>query len=128
MDNLQSVPDDLQDGGKGPVEIPEEAFLVIDGTKIFPLEQDVINIGRRIENHVIIDDPRISRYHAQLRVVNGRFILFDLNSTGGTFINGQRIEQSVVYSGDVISLAGVEVIFKLTNPPPRPDLKETAPF
>jgi len=77
---------------------------------------------------LIIDDPRISRSHAQLRTINGRYTVFDLNSTGGTFVNGQRTNQSVLYPGDVISLAGVALIFGQDGPPPRPDLKETAPL
>ena len=101
------------DGKSRPVarEIPGNAFLIIDGTQVIPLNQSVINIGRRLDNHVVIDDPRVSRAHAQLRIVKERFVLFDLNSSGGTFVNGQRAVQSVLYPGDVISLAGVTLIF-----------------
>jgi pSer/pThr/pTyr-binding forkhead associated (FHA) protein len=113
---------------EGAPAIPEEAFMVIDGAKVFPLSTVVVNIGRRLENNIVIDDPRVSRTHAQLRAINGRYVLFDLNSTGGTFINGQRVIQSVIYPGDVISLAGVTLVYGQKNPPPRPDLKETAPL
>jgi pSer/pThr/pTyr-binding forkhead associated (FHA) protein len=108
--------------------IPENAFLIIEGVKVHPLKESVVNIGRRLENHLVIDDPRISRNHAQLRAIKGRFVLFDLNSTGGTFVNGQRTSQTVLYPGDVISLAGVALIFGQDNPPPRPDLMETSPL
>ncbi len=108
--------------------IPENAFLIVDGVKIFPLTEMVINIGRRMENQLVIDDPRISRNHAQLRAIKGRYVIFDLNSTGGLFVNGQRTNQSVLYPGDVISLAGVSLVFGQDNPPPRPDLKNTGPF
>jgi hypothetical protein len=91
--------------------IPGNAFLIVQGTRIFPLTRSVINIGRRLDNHVVIDDPRISRNHAQLRVVKGRYMLFDLNSTGGTYVNNQRMNISILYPGDVISLAGVMLIF-----------------
>ena len=108
--------------------IPDNAFLIIEGVKVHQLKEAVINIGRRLENHLVIDDPRISRNHAQLRAIKGRFVLFDLNSTGGTFVNGQRTSQTVLYPGDVISLAGVALIFGQDNPPPRPDLMETSPL
>ena len=108
--------------------IPENAFLIIEGVKVQPLIQPVVNIGRRLENQLVIDDPRVSRNHAQLRAIKGRFVLFDLNSTGGTFVNGQRTSQTVLYPGDVISLAGVALIFGQDNPPPRPDLANTAPL
>jgi pSer/pThr/pTyr-binding forkhead associated (FHA) protein len=55
-------------------------------------------------------------------------VLFDLNSTGGSFVNGQRTSQTVLYPGDVISLAGVALIFGQDNPPVRPDLKDTSPL
>ncbi len=108
--------------------IPENAFLIIEGVKVHPLTETVVNIGRRLENQLVIDDPRVSRNHAQLRAIKGRFVLFDLNSTGGTFVNGQRTSQTVLYPGDVISLAGVALIFGQDNPPPRPDLANTAPL
>jgi pSer/pThr/pTyr-binding forkhead associated (FHA) protein len=109
-------------------KLPENAFLIVEGVKVFPLKLPVINIGRRLDNQLVIDDPRVSRNHAQLRAIKGRFVVFDLNSTGGTFVNGQRASQTVLYPGDVISLAGVALIFGQDNPPPRPDLKETAPL
>ena len=108
--------------------IPENAFLIVEGVKVHPLTESVVNIGRRLENQLVIDDPRVSRNHAQLRAIKGRFVLFDLNSTGGTFVNGQRTSQTVLYPGDVISLAGVALIFGQDNPPPRPDLAGTAPL
>jgi len=98
--------------------LPQSAFLIVGGVRVFPLVRSVVNIGRRSDNHLAIDDPRISRYHAQVRGIRGRFVLFDLNSTGGTFVNGQRTTQSVLYPGDVISLAGVSIIFGQDNPPP----------
>lgn len=108
--------------------MPENAFLIVEGVKVFPLKEAVVNIGRRLENHLVIDDPRISRNHAQLRAINGRYVLFDLNSTGGTFVNGQRTSQTVLYPGDVISLAGVALIFGQDTPPPRLDLNDTLPL
>jgi len=108
--------------------LPENAFLIVEGVKVFPLREHVVNIGRRLDNHLVIDDPRISRNHVQLRAIKGRYVLFDLNSTGGTFVNGQRANQTVLYPGDVISLAGVPLIFGQDNPPPRPDLAQTEPL
>ena len=109
-----------EEPGEGE-NIPENAFLIIEGVKVHQLSDSVVNIGRRLENQLVIDDPRVSRNHAQLRAIKGRFVLFDLNSTGGTFVIGQRTSQTVLYPGDVISLAGVALIFGQDNPPPRLD-------
>ncbi len=91
--------------------VSSNAFLILDGTQVIPLDRSVTNIGRRLTNHVVIDDPRVSRTHAQLRIVKDQYVLFDLNSNGGTFVNGQRTNQSVLHPGDVISLAGFSLIF-----------------
>jgi hypothetical protein len=96
-----------------PPEAPPAAgaFLIVPGGQIFPLSQAVTNLGRRADNHLVLDDPRVSRSHAQVRLSQGRCLLFDLNSSGGTFVNEQRIQQRLLKPGDVISLAGVPLIF-----------------
>jgi hypothetical protein len=86
-------------------------FLILDNSDIFPLNKTVVNIGRRPENDLQIIDPRISRNHAQLRSAHGHYQIFDLNSTGGTYVNGQRVTQHALKPGDVISLAGVLLIY-----------------
>jgi len=98
--------------------LPQDAFLIVDGVRVFPLDSAMINIGRREDNQLVIDDPRVSRLHAQLRLVRGQFIIFDLDSTGGTFVNGQRIRQQALRAGDVISLAGVPLVFGQETPEP----------
>lgn len=90
---------------------PTNAFLIINGTEIFILDQPVINIGRRSTNHLTIDDPRVSRQHAQIRAAYGRYEIFDLASTGGTFVNKKQVNESLLRPGDVISLAGVALIY-----------------
>ena len=108
--------------------IPQNAILVIEGVIVHSLKESVINIGRKLGNHIIIDDPRISRQHAQLRAINGHFVLFDLDSMGGTFVNGQKTTQIVLYPGDLISLAGVNMVFAQDDPTLRSDQVETSPL
>lgn len=91
--------------------IPLNAYLIVGGNRVFQLTQPVINIGRRPDNHLVIDDPRVSRVHAQLRVIRGHYNIIDLNSTGGTYVNGIRKMQSVLFPGDIISLAGLSLVF-----------------
>ena len=105
--------------------IPPNAFLIVEGIKFYHLVKPVISIGRRLENDLVIDDPRVSRNHAQLRAVEGHYVLSDLSSTGGTFVNGSRISETIIYPHDTISLGGVKLIFQQDNPPPRIDLIDT---
>jgi hypothetical protein len=92
-------------------EVLLNAFLIVNGSEIFPLKGEVINIGRNIENQLVISDLRVSRFHAQLRPIRGRYVIFDLDSTGGTYVNEKRVTQYVLHPGDVISLAGVPIIY-----------------
>ena len=105
--------------------IPPNAFFIVEGIKFYPLVKPAISIGRRLENDLVIDDPRVSRNHAQLRALEGHFVLFDLSSTGGTFVNGNRVSETIIYPNDTISLGGVKLIFQQDNPPPRIDLIDT---
>lgn len=128
MDDLQETPTSEESSVVDPVRIPEDAFVIVDGVKVIPLTQPLVRIGRRLENNLVLDDPRVSRTHAELRAINGRYVIFDLDSTGGTYVNGLKITQTVVYPGDVISLGGVNLVYGQKNPPPRPDLKATSPL
>lgn len=111
IENLAETSDMIVDAAPDAPLVPVNAFLIVNGVQIFPLAQTTINIGRRRDNQLVIDDKRISRVHAQLRAIKGRYVIFDLDSKGGTFVNDQRIHQSILYPGDVISLAGVPLVF-----------------
>ncbi|MFN8399447.1 MAG: FHA domain-containing protein [Anaerolineales bacterium] len=71
----------------------------------FPLEGDQLTIGRDSTNGVAINDAEVSRKHARMMFQGGKYVLEDLGSTNGTFVNGQRLAGPVVLKpGDVISL------------------------
>lgn len=101
-----------------------KAFLILDGRRTITLSETVVTLGRRLDNHIIIDDPRVSRKHAQLRLRFGHYVVYNLSSTAGTSVNGQRIEECVLQPGDVISLGGVPIIYGEDSGepglPPRP--------
>ncbi|MBI5957561.1 MAG: DUF3662 domain-containing protein [Chloroflexi bacterium] len=101
------------------------AFLVLDRDRYVPLARTVTNIGRRRDNHIVLDDRRVSRHHGQLRFRFGQFVLYDLASRGGTFVNNTRISECVLRSGDVISLAGVQVVFMIDDQPAGRSLTAT---
>jgi FHA domain len=70
----------------------------------YSLEGDQIVIGRDSSNGVVINDAEISRKHSRLTFQGGKYVLEDLGSTNGTFVNGQRLAGPVVLkSGDVVS-------------------------
>jgi len=83
----------------------------------FTFIQDMIALGRRDDNDVVIDAPQISRRHASLSWEEGTFVLRDLGSANGTFLNAVRItEPHALREGDVIGLGGDVVLsFSITG-------------
>lgn len=121
-DSLKGVP------WPGPDEEPPQgAYLLIGDGRIFPLRQPVVHIGRRSDNDLVLADPRVSRRHAQLRLRRGYYMLFDLGSTGGTYVNGRQITQTVLYPGDQIRLAGVLVTYGQRSTRPLTEAPRYAP-
>ncbi len=106
-----------------------KAYLIVEGQRHVPLDRAVVSLGRRLDNTVIVDDPGVSRHHAQLRQRYGRWVLYDLGSAGGTLVNNQRVEEHLLRAGDVISLAGVKLIYGEEEAQPGvEDTGETRPL
>lgn len=89
-----------------------------NGTASWRLQGALIHLGRRPDNDVPIDHPLVSRVHAQLRLRHGRYVLYDLNSRQGTWVNGQRVREWVLHPGDVIRLGAVDIIYGEDSPTP----------
>lgn len=107
-------------------EVQSGPYLILEDNRIFPLKSPVTNIGRRETNDLVLADIRISREHAQIRISHGECMLFDLNSTGGTFVNGHRITTYRLQPGDVIVLAGTNLIYGEESPQ-KPRTTGTSP-
>jgi predicted component of type VI protein secretion system len=72
--------------------------------KIFPLEGDEIIVGRDATSGVAINDAEVSRKHARLSLQGSAYVIQDLGSTNGTFVNSQRIATTQVLNpGDTVS-------------------------
>ena len=72
----------------------------------------MVRVGRADENDVVLNDPRVSRRHAELVRHELHYELRDLASRNGTFVNGSRIGEPVeVASGDQLSFGGVHLLF-----------------
>lgn len=78
---------------------------------VYALEGDQLNIGRDSTNEITVNDAEVSRRHARLTFQGGKYVLEDMGSTNGTFVNGQRLAgPRVLKSGEVISL-GEQIVF-----------------
>ena len=98
------------------------AFLIIN-TQVFPLPDTPITIGRNLTNQLVVSVSTVSRKHARIQRVGDHFVITDLNSTGGTFVNEKRIMKAVLKSGDSILLADTPLVF-VENAPHLADRAE----
>jgi len=77
-------------------------------------------IGRLADNDLSFDNPYISRHHAEIVQQGSEYLLRDLGSTSGTYINGDRVTEHVLVEGDLIRLGrarGVEFLFHASGLP-----------
>jgi hypothetical protein len=108
--NILTKPAPLSDNEKLP-----SAFMILWNEEIYELTKNVTSIGRRDDNDLIIDNLRVSRVHAQIRRIKNSYMLFDIDSTSGTKVNGHLIKQHQLSNGDVIEIADVPLIFSFNG-------------
>lgn len=70
----------------------------------FPLGLDIVTLGRTPDNIVQLQSPRSSRKHCEIRPQSSQLVMVDLNSSNGTFVNGQRVPTQVLQPGDEVSI------------------------
>jgi pSer/pThr/pTyr-binding forkhead associated (FHA) protein len=89
-----------------------------------------LTIGRRKTNDVVIEDPAVSGHHAKIDSLEDRFVLIDLQSKNGSFVNEQLIHSHWLKHEDVIAIGGHVLVFnypekKQTRPPDSDAFDET---
>jgi len=74
--------------------------------------KDMVTIGRKSDNILVLNDPYASSYHARIYIKNGECILEDLGSTNGTVLNGEVVEgKEYLTSGDEITIGSISFKF-----------------
>jgi hypothetical protein len=95
----------------------EEGSLLVgvsgryDG-QVFKLTDTKVSIGRAPDQHVVLDDPSVSKVHAQIVLDNGYWKVVNLLSSNGTFVNGKKVSIAPISDGDRLRFGQVELIFK----------------
>jgi hypothetical protein len=87
--------------------------LLIGDDKRTVLSGSRMLIGRSRDCDITIDDPNVSRRHAELRNEDGRWIVRDLGSTNGIKVNGRRLEDSILQPGDELQLGLARLRFDI---------------
>mgnify|MGYP003524828421 CR=1 FL=1 len=77
----------------------------------FVIDKGLLRIGSKKENDVVIADDTVSRHHAVIEEKKGQYIIRDLESTNGTFVNGLRVSEAFLNEGSIIKLGNTELRF-----------------
>jgi tetratricopeptide (TPR) repeat protein/CheY-like chemotaxis protein len=107
-----------------------EVLVTADGTrKVFPTDTARVTIGRGSENWLCLYDLMVSRVHAEILRLGTGFLLRDLGSRNGSYVNGVRITAQMLTDGAVVRLgtAGPELIFRQDQDAALPPNSQPAP-
>jgi hypothetical protein len=91
---------------------PKADLEIVKERRRVSLGPEPCSIGRDPQNDVVLDDRPISRKHAEIRLRLGRYTLYDLQSTNGTYVNGRRIAEVVLSDGDRITICGNDLVLR----------------
>ncbi len=110
---------DLKGGGKRTEPSAGIEVVGVNGEcsipvgAVYPLHP-VTDIGRAEDNNIVLDSVYVSGHHARIFLKNNEYILKDMKSTNGTFLNGNRMEKpEVIKDGDVLNIGGI--VFKVID-------------
>ena len=85
----------------------------LDGRQMTTLDGDRLTIGKNNENDLVIaGDPSVSRLHAVLERIGGRWTIRDLSSMNGTLVNGVPVKEHVLHDGDELAVGATKMRFE----------------
>lgn len=79
----------------------------------YPLTKDAYTLGRHRNNDIVVGDPKVSSFHARLDRTAEGFLLVDLSSRNGTYVNSKRIINQLLQTGDEIRLGTARLVYKV---------------
>jgi pSer/pThr/pTyr-binding forkhead associated (FHA) protein len=75
-------------------------------------------IGRSDDNQIQVSGPGVSRHHARILATTTGFVLADLGSQNGTFVNGERVTEHELLDGDRVMIGDVELVYRFGSHAP----------
>src|SRR5437016_3793533 len=100
-----------------PAGAPPLASLLVKSGSLknqrFPVRTPVFNIGRADYNDIVLPDPSVSTAHAKLQRREGVWVVVDLDSTNGTFVDGERVKgESPLAPGTLLRFGDIQLVFE----------------
>jgi hypothetical protein len=101
----------LEDAGKVTMS---RLVLVKDGVETsFPLVRDTYTLGRHRNNDIVVSDPKASSFHARIDRTSEGFVLVDLKSRNGCWLNGKRVDSARLKTGDEVRVGMARLIYRV---------------
>jgi hypothetical protein len=90
-------------------------LVLVEGGRetAFPLTRDTCTLGRHKNNDIVITDPKVSSFHARIDRSPEGFVLVDLKSRNGSYVNGRRIETALLQTGDEVRMGTAKLAYKV---------------
>lgn len=82
----------------------------------YVVEADVTSIGRDLGSDIFLDDVTVSRAHASVRRDGDRFVVEDLGSLNGTYVNGALVDRAELTTGDEVRIGKFKLYFLAAGP------------
>ncbi len=98
---------------EGPDGGPVAVLVLPDGGRV-PINESPVVLGRLPECDVVVNDPNVSRRHAEFRATTDGVVVTDLGSTNGTRVNGAPVREQKLVSGDEVTVGSTTVVFELS--------------
>jgi pSer/pThr/pTyr-binding forkhead associated (FHA) protein len=86
--------------------------------KTYEIKVEKTTIGRLEDNSFSIAEPSVSSHHCEILLRGNDLVVKDLNSTNGTFINGEKVSEAPLKHGQILRLGQVEMRLEVATPPP----------
>jgi pSer/pThr/pTyr-binding forkhead associated (FHA) protein len=77
----------------------------------FALDADIVRAGRHPESDIFLDDITVSRRHAEIVREGGRYVVRDVGSLNGTYLNRERVESAPLTDGDELQIGTFKLVF-----------------
>ena len=107
----------LGSGRRAPeVVLVKARFIRTDalGKGHLHLRSPLCRVGRAPENDICFENDSVSGYHAEIyHLPNDAFQICDLDSTNGTWVNGKRIQTTILQNGDIVEMGEVRLHFRM---------------
>ena len=79
--------------------------------KRYPIEKTSVTVGRSEGVDIVVVDTTVSRKHAQLEFKDNHYILTDLDSSNGTYVNGEKVDIKIISFGDLVQFGEMKFVF-----------------